>query len=293
VLRPNTAIRAHLALVGAAFFFGTTFLVVKDAVERAGPVPFLAIRFLVGAAVVWAFARRRPSAPGLVRAGGLCGAALLGGYLFQTIGLQYVSSSVSAFITYLLVVIVPLLSAAVLRRPPRPPTAAGIAIAFAGLFLLNGARLTFGEGELLTVGCAFCFALHVVLLADFAPRFDPLRLNGLQLAVVGAGCLLPGLVTGGYGFPLSVWLAAAYTGVAASAIAFGLMVWAQRSVGPSRTALLLMLEPVFAGLAGYLAGEHLGALGVAGAALILVGIVVAEFGPLLLPRPRLDRPVKG
>jgi drug/metabolite transporter (DMT)-like permease len=291
--RPSTAVRAHLALVGAAFFFGTTFLVVKDAVERAGPVPFLGVRFLIGAAVVWPFARRRPSAPGLGRAGALCGAALLGGYLFQTIGLQYVSSSVSAFITYLLVVMVPLLSAALLRRPPRPPTIVGIAVAFAGLFLLNGARLTFGEGELLTVGCAFCFALHVVLLADFAPRFDPLRLNAVQLAVVGAGCLLPGFLTGGYGFPLSAWLAAAYTGVAASAVAFGLMVWAQRSVGPSRTALMLMLEPVFAGLAGYLAGERLGALGVAGAALILVGIAVAEFAPLLLPAAPLDRTVKG
>jgi drug/metabolite transporter (DMT)-like permease len=81
--------------------------------------------------------------------------------------------------------------------------------------------------------------------------------------------------------------------VTASALAFGLMVWAQRRVGPSRTALLLMLEPVFAGLAGYLAGEHLGALGVAGAALILVGIAVAEFGPLLLAQARLDRSVKG
>jgi len=291
--RPGAPVLAHLALVGAAFFFGTTFIVVKDAVDTAGPVPFLAVRFLIGAAVVWPFARRRPSAPGLGRAGVLCGVALLGGYLFQTIGLQYVTSSVSAFITYLLVVIVPLLSAAVLRRPPRPPTIAGIAVAFAGLFLLNGARLTFGEGELLTVGCAFCFALHVVLLADFAPRFDALRLNAVQLAVVGLGCLLPGLVTGGYGFPASVWLAAAYTGVAASAVAFGLMAWAQQRVGPSRTALLLMLEPVFAGVAGYLAGEHLGALGVAGAALILFGIAVAEFGPLLLPPPRLDRTVKG
>ena len=108
----------------------------------------------MGAAVVWAFARRRPSAPGLVRAGGLCGAALLGGYLFQTIGLQYVSSSVSAFITYLLVLIVPLLSAVVLKRPPAATTIAGIVLAAAGLYLLNGAHPSLGKGELLTLGCA-------------------------------------------------------------------------------------------------------------------------------------------
>jgi drug/metabolite transporter (DMT)-like permease len=268
----------HLALVGSAFFFGTTFVVVKDAVEKAGPVPFLAVRFLIGAALVVPFARRRPAlGPGGVRAAVLCGLALLAGYVFQTVGLQYVSSSVSAFITYMLVLMVPLLSAAVLRRPPRAPTIAGIALAAGGLYLLNGARLTFGEGELLTLGCAFCFAVHIILLADYAPRNDPVRLNAVQLAVVGAGCLVPGFFTGGYRFPLGVWLAAAYTGAAASAIAFGLMVWAQRHVGPSRTALLLMLEPVFAGIAGAMAGEHLGATGIAGAALILAGILVAEF----------------
>jgi drug/metabolite transporter (DMT)-like permease len=266
----------HLALVLAAFFFGTTFLVVKDAVAQAEPVPFLAVRFLIGAVLMWPLARRSPSAPGATRAGLLCGLALLAGYVFQTVGLQYLQSTVSAFITYLLVLIVPLLSAAVLRRPPRPPTIAGIGLATLGLFLLDGARLSVGEGEALTLGCALFFAVHIVLLADFAPRFDAMRLNALQLAVVGGACLVPGFFMGGYGFSFSVWLAAAYTGAAASAVAFGLMTWAQRSVGPSRTALLLMLEPVFAGIAGTIAGEHLGVGGAIGAALILCGILVAE-----------------
>lgn len=274
--RPSEGALAHWALVATAFFFGTTFLAVKDAVAEAEPVPFLAVRFLIGAAVVWPLARRRPVQPGLTRAGVLCGTALLVGYLFQTVGLQYVSSTVSAFITYMLVLIVPLLSAIVLRRPPTLPTIAGIVIAAVGLFLLHGATLSFGKGELLTLGCAFFFAVHIVQLAEFAPRFDSMRLNAVQLTVIGVACLVPGFFLGGYDFSLSVWLAAAYTGVAASAVAFGLMVWAQRYVGPSRTALLLMLEPVFAAIAGTIAGEHLGVLGVVGAALILAGILVAE-----------------
>jgi drug/metabolite transporter (DMT)-like permease len=156
------------------------------------------------------------------------------------------------------------------------PTIAGIVLAAVGLYLLNGANPSFGKGELLTLGCAVCFAVHIILLAEFAPRYDALRLNAVQLSAVGAVCFLPGFFTGGYGFPLSVWLAAIYTGVAASAVAFGLMVWAQRRVSPSRTALLLMLEPVFAAVAGAIAGDHLGLVGVAGAALILVGVLVAE-----------------
>jgi len=258
--------------------FGTTFVVVKDAVADAGPVPFLAVRFLIAAAVVWPWAVRRPAErePGVIRAGVLCGVVLGGGYLFQTIGLQYVSSSVSAFITYLLVLMVPLLSAIVLRRPPTASTIVGIVLAAAGLYLLHGAKPSFGKGELLTLGCAFCFAVQIILLADFAPRYSSMRLNALQLTVVGVGCLIPGFFTGGYDFSVSVWLAALYTGVAASAVAFGLMVWAQRRVSPSRTALLLMLEPVFAAVAGAIAGDHLGVVGLTGAALILVGILVAE-----------------
>src|SRR5437763_6558679 len=276
--RPSTGAFAHLALVGAAFFFGTTFVVVKDAVARAEPVPFLAVRFLIGAAVVWPLAARRPvePEPGVVRAGVLCGAVLCAGYIFQTVGLQYTSGSASAFVTYLLVLIVPLLSAIVLRRFPSASTIVGIVLAAGGLYLLNGAHPSLGKGELLTVGCAVSFAVQIILLAEFAPRYDSVRLNAVQLTTVGAICLVPGFFTGGYNFPVSVWLAAVYTGVAASAIAFGLMVWAQRCVSPSRTALLLMLEPVFAAIAGAIAGDHLGLVGATGAALILVGILVAE-----------------
>ena len=70
---------AHWALVGAAFLFGTTFVVVKDAVVEAGPIPFLAVRFLIGGAVVWPFAVRRPVERGVAKAGVLCGAVLCGG----------------------------------------------------------------------------------------------------------------------------------------------------------------------------------------------------------------------
>jgi drug/metabolite transporter (DMT)-like permease len=269
---------AHAALVAAAFFFGTTFLVVKDAVRDVGPVPFLTVRFGAGALVAGVMARGRPMTPGWARAGTWCGISLLLGFLLQTTGLQYTSSTRSAFITYLLVVMVPVMSAVVLRRPPTLPTVAGISIALAGLFLLNGATLALGKGELLTLGCAVCFAAHIVMLANVAPRHDAHRINTVQLTVVAIGCLVPGFFTGGYGFTPRAWFAATYTGVAASALSFGSMAWAQRYVGPSRTALLLMLEPVFAAVAGYFVGERLGVVGMFGAALILLGILTSELG---------------
>ena len=282
--------RAHVALVAAAFFFGTTFVVVKDAVRDVGPVPFLGVRFAIGAAVAWLVARRRPATQGWLRAGVLTGIVLMVGYLFQTIGLQYTTATRSAFFTYLLLPVVPVLSAVVLRRPPTATTVAGIAVALVGVFLLNGATLALGRGEALTLGCALAFAVQIVMLAELAPKHDTHRLNSVQLGVVAVGCLVPGFFLGGYDFTFQAWWAAAYTGVAASAVAFGCMVWAQQWVGPSRTALLLMLEPVFAGIAGYLVGDRLGALGVAGALLILAGILVAELGPRLRARPATQSP---
>jgi drug/metabolite transporter (DMT)-like permease len=288
---PRSGWIAHAAVVAAAVIFGSTFIVVQDGIRHARPVPFLAVRFLIGAVVLAAAGRARASVPrraGLAGAGLVAGTLLLGGYLFQTIGLQYTTTSVSAFVTYLLVVLVPLLSALTLRRMPSSSTLVGVGLATLGLFLLTGKGVALGKGELLTMGCAVCFALHILVLAEAAPRFDTLRLNALQLGVVGAACLLPGLWLGGYDWPLSTWLAAAYTGVMASAIALGLQMWGQRQVGPTRTSLLLMIEPVSAAIIGAIIGEHLGWAGAGGAGLILAGIAVAELRPLL-PRRKADR----
>lgn len=271
-------LRAHLAIAGSGVLFGTTFVVVQDAVRDAEPVPFLAVRFLIGALALAPFARRAPRQPGRARAGALCGAVLLAGYILQTVGLQYTTPPVSALVTYLLVVIVPVLSAVVLRRVPSRPVLAGVALATVGLFLLtgDGIGLGIGRGEALTLGCAFAFAVHIILLSEWSPRFETTAFTAMQMAVAGAACLVPGLFLGGYGFPLRVWLAALYTGVTVSALAFALQIWGQRQVGPTRTSLLLMLEPVAAAFLGYLTGDALGLVAAAGALLILGGVAVAE-----------------
>ena len=254
-------------------------MVVKGAVADVGPVPFLAVRFLVGTLALLPVARRTAPSPGVARAGVVCGVALLAGYVFQTVGLQYTTASVSAFITYLLVAFVPLLSAVRFRRRPSPPTLAGVALACVGLWFLTGARPSLGRGEALTLCCAVGFAAHVVLLADAAPRHAAARLNAVQLAVVGLVCVVPGFWLGGYRFTADAWAAAVFTGVAASAVALGLQVWSQARIAPSRAALILTLEPVFAALLGYVTGERLGWVGAAGAALILAGVLVSELGP--------------
>ena len=276
-------------MVGAAVLFGSTFVPVQDAIRHAGTVPFLAVRFLFGAGVLGAVAARRAVwSRAVVVAGVRCGVPLLAGYVLQTAGLRFTTTPVSAFVTYLLVVMVPLLEAALLRRAPRVAVLGGVALATAGLFLLTGARLHLGRGVALTLGCAAAFAVNILEIDRAvsgrrrrarAEPVDAVALAAVQLAVVGAGCLVPGFFIGGYGMPAGTWLAAAYTGLAASAVAFGLQVWGQRRIGPTTTSLLLMIEPVTAAVIGWFTGSALGPLAVLGAGLILGGILLSEIAP--------------
>ena len=279
---PPTAHRwqADGALVVAAFFFGTTFLLVQGALEEADPVPFLAVRFLIGAAVLGLLGRRRPASPGEVRDGVAAGVALLVAYVLQTIGLQYTNQSTSAFITYLLVVLVPVLTFVFLGRRPHPLTLVGLVPAVAGLALLTGgADVGLGRGEVLTLGCAVAFAAHIVVLGETAARHDAVRLTCVQVGTVGLACLAASPFTGGLSMPATAFGAAAFTGVFATALAFFAMVWAQRIVSPTRAALILLLEPVFAAFVARATGESLAAAAAAGGALILGAVVVSEVLP--------------
>ncbi|MGH9101930.1 MAG: DMT family transporter [Acidimicrobiales bacterium] len=271
--------RAQLAVAAAAVCFGSTFVVVQQALAQVGAAPFVAVRFLMASAALWPLARRAPRSPGLWRDGAGPALALLAGYLLQTAGLRTVASSVSAFITYMLVVLVPVMSAVLLRRLPPAATALGAAMAGAGLWLLTGRGVGFGVGEALTLGSAFAFALNIVLLGRVAARHDALRLTFVQMVVVGAGAVLPALLTGGWGFgPVSL-AAALGTAVLASALAFWLQTLGQRALPPASVSLLLMVEPVVAAVLGALTGVHLGGAAWAGAVVILVGIALSEVGP--------------
>jgi drug/metabolite transporter (DMT)-like permease len=272
--------RGDLALAGAALCFGGTFLVVQEAIEDVEPIPFLAVRFLIGAAVLWTIAHRRPSTPGELRDGVIAGAALLSGYVFQTIGLQYTDSATSAFITYLLVVFVPLIGFVVLRRRPHPATLAGIAVAVAGLVLLTdpgGAGAGFGRGELLTLGCALGFACHVVALGATAHRHDPARFTAIQVSFVGLSCLLPGATLGGYRFSGVALAGAAGTALVATSLAFFLQVTGQQTVPPARAAVVLLLEPVFAAVLAAVTGDALSLSQYLGGATILGAVLLTEW----------------
>jgi drug/metabolite transporter (DMT)-like permease len=274
---------------------GTRVLRTTPAAPRRGPQPRRA-RLAPGASPRGPQPRRARLAPGASprgpqprRAPGIdratlvaglrCGIPLWVGYILQTVGLRYTTTSISAFITYLLVVMVPLLEAVLARRRPGGRVMTGVVLATLGLFLLTGAHHGVGKGELLTLGCALAFAVNILEIDRAVGTVDPVALTAVQLAVVAVGSFVPGLFFGGYRMPAASYAAALYTGAVASALAFGLQVWGQRRVGPTRTSLLLMVEPVTAAIIGWATGAPLALSGLVGAALILVGIATAEIRP--------------
>jgi drug/metabolite transporter (DMT)-like permease len=284
VQRLTSRFAAEGALVGAALLFGVTFPLVADALDDITPFAYLLLRFTIAvlALAPFAFAITRSQGADrrlLLRVGAIAGVLLFGGYATQTIGLQYASPSTSAFITGLYVCITPFVEAAVSRRAPSRWVVGGIALATVGLFLLTGADLGVGQGELWTLACAALFAVWIVYQGAYAPRLPTIPFTTVQMAAVAILCIPPTAVGGTGHLSALALFAAAFTGLACSSVALSLQLWGQRRIAPSRAALILLSEPVFAAIAGYVDGERLDVTQLLGALVILGGIVLSELGP--------------
>ncbi len=271
-MRERTALPVF-ALVVAALLFGITFVVVKSAVAEFPPLAFVAWRFLIGAAVLLVLAVPRRAR--LWRDGAAAGALLFAGFALQTTGLTTTGATNSALITGLYVVFTPIVVAVWRKALPSPWVVIGTVVAFLGLALVTfDDTLHFASGDLLTLGCAVAFAGHIAYLARVAHRHPVVPFTAVQLLIVSVLGFAISIPFEGVQVPSgSQWQAIVLTGAGVAAIAFLLQVWAQTRLGPSRTAVILTLEPVFGVAAGALIlAERLTVGGWFGALLILVAI---------------------
>lgn len=276
------------SLLAVALIWGTTFVLVKQALADVSTLLFLTLRFSLAAAalaIVFRKEFRLPNASASLLRGAFAGIFLFGGYVLQTAGLRYTSASNTGFITGLYVPLVPIVGGLLHQKLPRISELVGIAVACAGMVLLTVQRdiLDISRGDLLVAGCALAYAFHILILGRFAPRCN---IGLLTVSQIATGALL-GSATFWWIEPVrlawspSVWLALAVTGLLATALAFSIQTWAQRWSNPTRTVLIFSLEPVFAWMTSYVvAGEVLSGRAIAGAALILTGILVAELKPI-------------
>lgn len=245
---------------------------------------FLGYRF-TGAALLAALIFRRQLAQlpaDGYRAGAAMGVFLTAGYAFQTLGLERTTASRAGFITGLFVVLTPVLGALVLRE--RAPRAAWLAAAASalGLYLLAAAGDGGGStraGDALELLCAAAFAGHVLATGKGVARYPIGALLAIQLGVCGLFSLAVAAVSRGLAVPrgMTVWSALLVTALLASLLGQFVQSFAQRHSSPTRTAVILTAEPVFAGLFGViLAGDRLTPLGWVGAVIIVAAIVGTE-----------------
>jgi drug/metabolite transporter (DMT)-like permease len=279
----SSATTATICLVAVTAVWGSTFLVVKDAVTRMPVMDFLAWRFGIAALATFVV---RPGAAARIgprgrRLGVVLGAALGGGYVAQTVGLQHTPATVSGFITGLFVVLTPLCAGVLLRRPVGGTTWVAVVLATAGLGLLSLRGLSVGGGEALTLLCAVAFALHIVGLGEWSSSYDSAGLAVVQLTTVATLSIAAAAPVSLAPPPdAGVWGAVLLTALPATAIAFFVQTWAQAHLAPTRAAVVMTMEPVFAGIFGVVfGGDSLGLRTAAGAALVLVAMYAVELGP--------------
>jgi drug/metabolite transporter (DMT)-like permease len=289
------ALVATLALLGVTAVWGWTFVIVHAAVAVWGVVAFLAVRFAIAATSAGALWGRRLDRSSL-RVGAGIGLVLAAGYLAQTWGLRHTTATNAGLITGLFVVLAPIADRALNRVMLRPAAWLAVLASLIGMCLLTGrppTRLAFGD--LLVLGCAVAFAIHIALLSRYARRHDPLALTTAQMI----GCALVFAAIWPVAGPVEpppreVWFALALTGLVASTAAYAVQTWAQRRLSAARTAVILTTEPMFAALFGIaLAGERLGRVQIAGAALILAAVVLSEALPALAGERRSGRRASG
>lgn len=275
---------ADLVLLLVTFFWGATFVIVKEGIAAFPVLPFLFLRFGLAALLILPFVLRRVRTLDgtALRGGAAMGMWLFAGYLFQTVGLRFTSASNSGLITGLFVVLTPLLGALIARRPPAPRAAGGAGLATAGLFLLAFRDLVHtNAGDVLTLGCAASFAAHILTTDAWTRRADPAALTLVQLGVVSllAGVLSPAFSGLPAVLPPVTVRAVVVCALFATLFAFWAQTAMQRHTTPTHTAVIFAMEPVFAVLFAYAwAGERLGPLGLLGGAVIVAGILVAEVG---------------
>ena len=279
--------KAELAILSMTIIWGSSFIMMKNVLEFMSVYAYLSLRFLIaGVIIFFLFIKEfKQTSVKTILKGSCVGILLFLGMALQVTGLQYTSASNSAFITGLNVIIVPFLSAYILKKRPHISSVIGVILALFGLFLLTGGiNYNFNLGDVLTFICAFCFAFQIISIDHFTQDENEKVIAVSQIVKAALlYCLVwifydktPAQFNGGVIFTLIL------TGALGTAFAFGVQTIAQKHTTPTRTALILTLEPVFGAFFAVLVPnslgevEKLGIIKLIGCFLIIFGMIVSE-----------------
>ena len=288
----RTTLLATIALLAMTACWGSTFFLIKDLLDRVPTLDFLAVRFAIAGLAMLLIA---PRAIGRLSPETRRHAMVLGGIygiaqILQTAGLAHTPASVSGFITGMYVVATPLFAAVLLRTRINKLTWAAVALAAAGLGVLTLEGFSVGYGEAITLVAALLYALHIVGLGAWSTPSDALGMSILQLLVIAVICLV---ATAPDGIVLpdrtGDWISILYMALFAGAAALLGQTWAQAHLPPTRSAIIMSMEPVFAAFfAVLLGGESVTSRMAIGGVMVLTAMLVVE----LVPRRKVEGEVQ-
>ena len=288
----RTTLLASLALLSVTATWGSTFFLIRDLLERVPVLDFLALRFAIACVgLVLIF----PRALGRLTRTSLRQAIALGlvygvAQVLQTAGLARTPASVSGFITGTYVVATPLFAAVLLHSRITAVTWGAVGLAMAGLAVLTLSGLSVGYGEALTFVSALLYALHIVGLGAWSQARQATGMAIVQLMVITVLCSAATLPDG-IVLPQTTadWLSVIYMALLAGALAMAAQTWAQAHLAPTRAAIIMSMEPVFAAFfAVVLGGESATARMAVGGAMVLSAMLVVE----LVPRRHVEAEVQ-
>jgi drug/metabolite transporter (DMT)-like permease len=269
--------------------WGSTFVLIKQALLDSSPLMLNAVRMALAAALLALYYRKHLAVmtrPALI-SGMVVGIFLYLGYAFQTTGLALTTPSKSAFLTGSSTVMVPILLVLFFRTGIHLWRVVGIALAFVGLFLMTVPAgreqladfANVNRGDLLSIGCAVAFAFQIISLGRASQRFPFEQIAVLQIGTAAVLMVLSAPLLEQPRFHASPVVVAAVliTGILGTAVAFTVQAWAQQFTPATHTALIFNMEPVFAWLTSFIyLKERLGLRAGLGALLILGGVLVSE-----------------
>ena len=280
----NKKITAKIGLFFVTIIWGLTFILVKAALNDAPPFSFAALRFGLATLITFLIVNKNiiTITKNEIIGGILCGFFLFLGYAFQNFGLMNTTATKSAFITSISVLIVPFILVAMDIQKVKLRIWLAVVLATFGLYLLILPGGGINIGDVITFGCAVSFALHIIAQDNYLKKeIRLLPFICIQLAFVTLISFIHAQVFEPEAIIWSTRLTYAIiiTGIFATLIAFLIMVWAQKILNPSETALIFAMEPVAAALfAMVFAGEILGLLGWIGGGFVCLAVVYGKSG---------------
>jgi len=289
--------QAVIGLFFVTLLWGGTFVWMKQAMNsleveldeysKAGVVGVIvATRFLIAFVALLPFSSRARAALTSKedwKGGLILGSLMLAGFVLQMIGIESVTPSVSAFLTSLYVVFTAILSVKISDRKPTRMMIAGVLLATLGAGFIDGPpHIVWGTGEILTVMCAFFFALHIIYTDSITKKLDPLAVTSTSFAVLVAGASIFALIASGDPMVAEV---AWQDGVVVPLLCLGLfgslacilMLNAfQKYLNPTHAAIIYSFEPVWATLYGWYEGMIDVSIWLTMGILLLIGNIIVE-----------------